>query len=97
MMSAKQMDETTITYVVGYIGLASIFFSTVSEIYSSLKAQKQRGKPSLKAQNIRKLDVECGEDIEVADEDRFVQEVRKGGVKVDVDEFQKCRNFYSNS
>ena len=96
MMSANRMNKTTIN-VTGYIALASIFLSAMSEVYSSLKAQKQRGKPSLKAQNIRKLDVECGEDIEVADEDRFVQEVRKGGVKVDVEEYQKCGNFYSNS
>ena len=87
MMSAKRMDETAITYVVSYIGLASIFLSTISEIYSSLKAQKQR-----------LLDVESGEVRGSApDEDKLVEEVRKGGVKVDVEEFQKCGNFYSNS
>ena len=87
MMSAKQMDEATIINVVGYIGVASIFFSTISEIYSSLKAQKQR-----------LLDVESGEiRVSAPDEDKLVEEVRKVGVKVDVEEFQKCGNFYSNS
>ena len=42
MMSAKRMDETTINNVVGYIGGASIFLSTISEVYSSLKAQSRR-------------------------------------------------------
>jgi hypothetical protein len=81
------MDETSIIYVAGYIGLAAIFLSTISEVYSSSKAQKQR-----------LLDVECGEvRVSAPDEDKLVKEVRKGGVKVDVEEFQKCSNFYSDS
>jgi hypothetical protein len=87
MMSAKQMDETSIIHVAGYTGFAAIFLSTISEIYSSLKAQKQR-----------LLDVQSGEvRVSAPEEDKLVEEVRKGGMKVDVEEFQKCGNFYSNS
>ena len=86
MMSAKRMDETAI-YVVGYTGLAAISLSAMSEVYSSLKAQKQR-----------LLDVESGEVRDSApEEDKLVEEVRKRGMKVGVEEFQKCSNFYSNS
>jgi hypothetical protein len=86
MMSANRMNKTTIN-VAGLIGLAAIFLSTISEIYSSLKAQKKR-----------LLDVESGEvRVSAPEEDKLVEEVRKGGVKVDVEEFQKRGNFYSNS
>ena len=69
MMSAKRMDKTTIINVIGYIGGASIFLSTISEVYFSLKAQKQR-----------LLDVESGEvRVSAPEEDKLVEEVRKGG------------------
>ncbi|GMH64916.1 hypothetical protein TrLO_g12672 [Triparma laevis f. longispina] len=54
MMSADEMDETTI-YAVGLTGVAASAGVVISEIYSSLKAQRRRFKQSESGQTDKRV------------------------------------------